>query len=161
MEIVIETTIFTFVFLVIPLTIGFSILRYRLWDTDIIIKRTLVYGLLTAVLALLYFGSVLLFQQVTQTLTGQRSPAAIVASTLLIAALFSPLRRRLQDLIDRRFYRRTYDTAQTLAQFNRVTQKEVELARLTTELLSVVQQTLQPEHLSVWLQEQDHHRPEE
>ena len=93
--------------------------------------------------------------------TTQQKSAAIVASTLLIAALFSPLRRRLQDLIDRRFYRRTYDTAQTLAQFNRVTQKEVELARLTTELLSVVQQTMQPEHLSVWLQEQDHHRPDE
>ena len=86
---------------------------------------------------------------------------AIVASTLLIAGLFSPLRRRLQDLIDRRFYRRTYDIAQTLAHFAQVTQKEVELARLTTELLSVVQQTMQPEHLSVWLKEQDRHRPEE
>ena len=148
---IIQRTMGTLAFLMIPLTIGFSILRYRLWDSDIIINRTLVYGLLTAVLALLYFGSIVLFQQVMQALTGQHSPLAIVASTLLIAALFSPLRFRLQSLIDRRFYRRKYDAAQTLSSFAQAAQEEVDLEHLTSRLLAAVEQTMQPEHISIWV----------
>jgi hypothetical protein len=149
----VEVTFISVAFMMIPVTLGFSILRYRLWESDTIINRTLVYGLLTAVLALLYFSSVVLFQQIMQALTGQRSPLAIIASTLLIAALFSPQRRRLQDLIDRRFYRRKYDAAQTLARFVQVAQEEVDLDHLTAELLATVQQTMPPERVSLWLKE--------
>lgn len=148
-----DVTVNALAFCMIPVTIGFSILRYRLWDTDIIINRALVYGSLTAVLALLYFGSVVLFQQVVQALTGHGSQLTIVASTLLTAALFSPLRRRMQAIIDRRFYRRKYDAAQTLARFARVSQDEVELNHLAGELLAAVQRTMQPDAVSLWLRE--------
>jgi hypothetical protein len=153
LDFALEITVATIAFIMIPVTIGFSILRYRLWDTDIIINRTLVYGLLTVVLALLYFASVLLFQQVTQALTGQSSPLAIVVSTLLIAALFQPLRHRLQDLIDRRFYRSKYDAAQTLEQFAVTARDEVDLDRLAAEIVRVVEEAMQPEKVTVWLRE--------
>ena len=138
-------------FATIPVTIGFSLLRYRLWDTDIIVNRAMVYGALTATLALLYFGSVVLFQQVLQGFAGQDTQLAIVASTLLIAALFSPLRRRVQGLIDRRFYRRKYDAGQTLARFAQTAQNEVELNHLADELLAAVQEAMQPDTASLWL----------
>jgi hypothetical protein len=105
-------------------------------------------------LALVYFSSVVLFGQAFQTLTGQQSPLAIVLSTLAIAALFSPLRRRIQDIIDRRFYRRKYDAQRTLANFAAVSRDEIDLNELTTVLLRTVQETVQPEHLSLWLKEQ-------
>jgi len=136
-----------------PITLMFSILRYRLWDIDLIIRRTAVYGLLTGALALIYFGSVVVMQNIAQGLTGRAgdSPLIIVASTLLIAALFQPLRRRLQDAIDRRFFRRKYDAAQTLAAFAQSARDEVELEALSGELVRVVQETMQPERVTLWL----------
>jgi hypothetical protein len=143
--------IFPLVSPLIPISIAVAILRYRLYDIDAIINRALVYSLLTGTLALVYFSSVVFMQQVLQPLTGQRSPLAVVASTLLMAALFTPLRRRIQRFIDRRFYRRKYSAAKTLARFAAVARDEIDLDDLTAELLHRVQETVQPEHLSLWL----------
>lgn len=137
--------------LLIPLSIGTAILRYRLFDIDIIINRTLVYGALTAMLAGFYFGGVIGLQFVFRTLTGQDSQLAIVASTLLIAALFSPLRRGIQSFIDRRFFCKKYDARKTLEAFSLKLRNETDLDCLNEELVSVVQETLQPAHVSLWL----------
>jgi hypothetical protein len=138
---------------IIPLTIAFSILRYRLWDIDLLINRTIVYGTLTAILALIYFGCVVLLQHLVNGVTGQvgQSPLVIVASTLAIAALFSPLRRRIQKIIDKRFYRRKYDAARILADFSITLRNETDLAQLREQLVEVVQETMQPAHVSLWL----------
>ena len=137
--------------LLIPLSIGLAILRYRLWEVDVLIRRTLIYGTLTGVLALVYLGGVVLLQSLFRALTSQESNLAIVAATLAAAALFQPLRQRVQATIDRRFYRRKYDAAQTLAAFSARLRDEVDLATLTNELVRVVDDTMQPSHVSLWL----------
>ncbi|MGD8751130.1 MAG: hypothetical protein PVG14_06895 [Anaerolineales bacterium] len=130
-----------------------AIFRYRLWDIDIIIRRTLVYGLLSSSLALVYFSSVVLFQRTLQPVIGQGSTLAIVVSTLIIAALFSPLRRRIQEFIDRRFYRRKYNAEKILATLSAGLREEVDIQQMSERLVSVVEETLQSESLSLWLQE--------
>jgi hypothetical protein len=133
--------------------VGIAILRYRLYDIDIIINRTLVYGSLTVTLALVYVGSVVGLQSILHALTGQESQLAIVASTLAIAALFNPLHHRVQAVVDRLFYRRKYDAAQTLEEFSAKLRDETDLDNLSAEMVSVVQETMQPEHVSLWLRE--------
>jgi hypothetical protein len=141
----------TFLFMLIPLSVGAAILRYRLYDIDVIIRRTLIYAMLTTLLAGVYFSGVVLLQGLMRPLTGEGNDLAIVATTLLIAALFLPLRRRIQAIVDRRFYRSKYNAAKTLAAFSRTARDEVELDRLTGRLAEVVEETMQPAHISIWL----------
>jgi len=138
-------------FLAIPLSIGAAILRSRLWNIDVVINRTLVYGPLTVTLAAVYLGGVVSLQTVFRYLTGQGSQLAIVASTLAIAALFNPLRRRVQSFIDRRFYRRKYDAAKTLEAFGAKLRDETDLDSLSGDLVGVVRETVQPAQASLWL----------
>lgn len=143
-----------FVFLVatfLPISVAFAILRYHLWDVDLILRRTVVYSILTGFLGLLYFGIVALLQSTFLALSGQSSPAALVISTLAIAALFNPVRGRIQDFIDRRFYRRKYDAEKALAQFAATVRSETDLARLTEAMLAITRETIQPEASSLWL----------
>lgn len=133
------------------LSIVVAVLRYRLYDIDLIINRTLVYGTLTALLVAVYVGSVVSLQAALRGLTGQESQLAIVASTLLIAALFNPLRRRTQAFVDRRFYRSKYDAAKTLSAFNARLRDETDLDALNAELVEVVRETMQPAHVTLWL----------
>jgi len=137
--------------------VGIAILRYRLYEIDIIINRALVYGSLTAMLAVVYFGGVTATQSVFRAITGQEQQPqlVVVASTLAIAALFNPLRRRIQGFIDRRFYRRKYDAAKTLQTFSAKLRDETDLDSLSAETLSVVRETMQPEHVSLWLRESE------
>lgn len=140
-------------FLLVPISIGIAMLRYRLWDIDIIINRTLVYGLLTGILAAVYFGLVLSLQTLFSKFGGweSQSPLIIVGSTLVIAALFQPLRHRIQNIIDRRFYRRKYDAKRTVTNFSATLRGEVDLAQLSEQLVTVVEETMQPEHVSLWI----------
>jgi hypothetical protein len=135
----------------IPIAIGMAILRYRLYEIDLIINRTLVYGLLTATLVFLYFVGIVVLQRLFVLLTGQQSTLAVVASTLLIAALFTPLRRRIQAFIDRSFYRSKYDARKTLEGFSMKFRDETDLSTLSDELVGVVRETMQPAHVSLWL----------
>jgi hypothetical protein len=135
----------------IPISVGVAILKYRLYDIDIVINRTLVYGSLTATLVALYFGGIVLLQRVFVVLTGEKSTLAVVASTLLIAALFNPLRMRIQGFIDRRFYRKKYDARKTLETFSSKLRDETDLEALSEELAGVVRETMQPAHVSIWL----------
>ena len=134
-----------------PIAIGFAILRYRLWEIDILINRTLVYGAVTGLLVAIYLVSVVLLQGLFRALTGQESNLAVVVSTLASVALFQPLQHRLQAFIDRRFYRRKYDAVRTLAAFSARLRDEVDLTTLTEELVAVVDETMQPSHVSLWL----------
>jgi hypothetical protein len=140
-----------FSLLLIPFSIMMAILRSHLWDIDIIIRRTLVYSLLTGLLALVYFGSVVVLQQAFRAVTGVSSDLAIIISTLGIAGLFGPLRRRVQEVIDRRFYRRKYDAQQVLARFGQNARDEPDLNQLTARLTEVVDETMQPQSRSLWL----------
>jgi len=131
--------------------IGVAILKYRLYNIDLLINRTLVYGALTAILAAVYFGGIVVLQRLFVVLTGGKSTLAVVASTLVIAALFNPLRRRIQSFIDRRFYRRKYDVTKTLETFSAKLREETDLDALSDDLVGVVRETMQPAHVSLWL----------
>jgi hypothetical protein len=152
--------LFVLALVTLPLSMGIAILKYRLYDIDLIIRRTLIYSVLSGLLAFVYFGSVVLLQAIVRGLTGQtQSQLVVVISTLGIAALFSPVRRRVQDLIDRALYRRKYDAAQILAAFRASARDEVELGPLVERLLKAVDDTVRPEHISFWLKPTDMSRP--
>ena len=135
----------------VPVAVGIAVLRYRLYDIDVLINRTLVYGTLTASLALLYLSCVVSLQYVLRELTGQETRLAVVASTLVIAAMFGPLRRRVQAFVDRRFFRKKYDATKTLETFSARLRDETDLKQLDAGLSGVVRETLQPAHVSLWL----------
>ncbi len=151
--VLLPTTVTYGLLLFIPISIAFAILRSRLYDIDTIINKALVYGSLTGLLAAVYAGLIIGLQALVRGLTNQDSSVAIVISTLVIAALFQPLRRRLQNLIDRRFYRRKYDAVRTLEAFSATLRNEVDLATLSEHLVAVVQETMQPTHVSLWLRQ--------
>jgi hypothetical protein len=143
--------VFVFTLLLVPAFTYIAILRYRLYDIDVVINRTLVYGLLTATLVALYVGGILLLRSVFVVLTGEKSTLAVVASTLLIAALFNPLRQRIQSFIDRRFYRNKYDARKTLEAHSAKLRNDTDLDELSDDLVGVVRETMQPAHVSLWL----------
>jgi hypothetical protein len=134
----------------VPISAGIAILKHRLYDIDLIIRRTLVYATLTACLALVYFGGVVALQAMFRAIAGQSSDVAIVGSTLAIAALFQPLRGRIQEGVDRRFYRRKYDAARVLAAVGETCRAETDLEKLTDELLRVVDEAMQPADAWLW-----------
>jgi hypothetical protein len=142
-------------FTLVPISVGFAILRYRLYDIDLLINRALVYATLTATLVLVYISGVVGLQRLLSPLFGESNQLAIVASTLAIAALFNPLRRRIQTIIDRRFYRKKYDARRTLEDFSARLRDETNLEQLNADLLSVIRATMQPEHVSLWLRPSD------
>jgi hypothetical protein len=144
-----------------PTAIGIAVLRYRLYEIDIIVNRTLVYGSLTAALVGFYFGGIVIMQSVFVALTGEKSTLAVVASTLLIAALFNPLRRRIQAFIDRLFYRKKYDAAKILDAFSARLREETDLGALADDLVGVVGETVQPAHVSLWLRPETAHQREQ
>jgi hypothetical protein len=152
-----------FLIAALPFTLTIAILRYRLFEIDLIIRRTLQYSLLTALLSLVYFGGVALLQALLSVVGGQRSsPVVIVLTTLAIAALFNPLRRRLQDFIDRRFYRQKYNAERALADFAAAARSETDLAQLSIQLTHTIQETLQPYEVMLWLcpSRNQHNQPE-
>jgi PAS domain S-box-containing protein len=142
----------------LPVAVGIAILRYRLYNIDLLLNRTLVYGALTAVLAAVYFGSIVMTQVFFRAFTGQESQLAVVVSTLAIAALFNPFRRRIQSFIDRRFYRRKYDARKTLDAFSTKLRTETDLDALSDDLIKVIKETMQPTRVSLWLKSPEHAR---
>lgn len=154
----ISSLLFYLPVLIFSISVGIAMLRFRLYNIDILINRTLVYGILTALLALIYFGLIFILQSLVRALTGQISqiPLVLVASTLLIYAIFRPLRSRVQQIIDRRFYRRKYDAAKVVEAFSATLRNELDLNQLREHLVSVVQETMQPKHVSLWLRPPEH-----
>jgi hypothetical protein len=152
-SVAVSIAVTTVALLGLPISTGIAIVRHRLYDIDLLINHTLVYGALTALLAVVYFGGVTATQAIFRTLTGQEEQPqlAVVVSTLVIAALFNPLRHRIQAFIDRRFYRRKYDAAKTLETFSARLRDETDLDALNSELVEVVRETMQPAHVSLWL----------
>jgi hypothetical protein len=146
--------------LAFPISLAIAILRYRLFDIDVLIRRTLVYTILTTLLALIYFGSVVFLQSLSTDLFNAGSNVAVVVSTLLIAALFTPLRHRVQTLIDRRFYRRQYDAQQVLSTFASTVRNETDPDQLTAELVRVVSETMQPASISLYVIRRSQNRVE-
>jgi len=149
MDLIVSAALLSFT--LVPIAVGLAVLRYRLYDIDRIINRALVYGSLTATLALVYVGSVVGLQAALRAVTGQESTLAVVASTLLIAALFNPLRRRVRGFVDRRFYRRKYDAAKILEAFGSRLREETDLDTLGDDLVGVARRAVQPAHISLWL----------
>jgi len=148
----------------IPLSFAIALLRYRLWDIDILINKALVYGLLTGLLGALYAGLIIGLTSLADVMSGGKAseqPVALVIATLAIAALFLPVRRRIQSIIDRRFYRRKYDAEKTLAAFSASLRNQVDLERIQEQLLAVVQETMQPEHVSLWLRVPERERKQQ
>jgi hypothetical protein len=147
----------------VPVAIGFAVLKYRLYDIDVVINLTLVYGSLTAALVAVYFGGVATTQTILRAFTGQteQPQLAIVVSTLVIAALFNPLRRRIQSFIDRRFYRSKYDARKTLEAFSARLRDETDLETLNNNLAGVIRETMQPAHVSLWLRPARHPKGEQ
>ncbi len=153
---VIAQNVLAVIFLIFPVAVAVAILRYRLFDVDILIRRTLQYSVISGLLALTYFGLVIVLQSTFTALTGQsQSPLVTVLSTLALAALFNPVRRRVQDGIDRRFYRKKYDAAKVIAEFAATCRDETDLDKLTARLVEVVQETMQPERVNLWLKKVD------
>ena len=138
-------------FMFLPVAVGIALLKYGLYDIEVLINRTLVYGVLTAILAAVYLGGIVVLQRLFVALTGEESTLAVVASTLLIAALFNLLRRWVQVFVDQRFYRRKYDAAKTLEAFSVKLRDETDLDALSEDLVDVVRETMQPAHVSLWL----------
>jgi hypothetical protein len=151
-------TLMNLIATLIPITFAVAILRANLWDIDVVIRRTTVYAVLTALLASVYFGSVVILQRLLSPFTGESTPS-VVLSTLLIAALSLPLRRRVQDVIDQRFFRKKYNAEKVLERFAATVRDETDLDALTAELVRVIQETMQPEHVSVWLKPTADGRP--
>jgi len=145
------STGFSLSFLLVPFSISVAVLRSHRFDIDVLINCTLVYGTLTATLVALYFGGIVLLQGLFVALTGEQSTLAVVASTLAIAALFNPLRRRIQSFIDRGFYRKKYDARKTLESFSTKLRDETDLDALSDDLVAVVRETMRPEHVTLWL----------
>jgi hypothetical protein len=141
------------IFTLIPISIGIALFRYRLWELDIIIRRTLIYSTITALLAGVFFGGVVLLQNLFLSIVGQQSPLAVVVSTLVTFVLFAPLRRRVQNFVDRRFYRQKYDAQKTLEAFAVTMRDEVDMETLKAQLISVVNDTMQPASISLWVRE--------
>jgi hypothetical protein len=152
---VFQAVAYTFAQLAPTLIIGISILRYRLWDIDILIRRTVTYTILAALLAIVYFVSVILLQRIFAGIIGDNSEIITVLSTLAIAALFVPLRNRIQDALDKRFNRKKYDAQKILQKFGETVRDETDLEKLTSELVNVVQETMQPKRVSVWLKKEE------
>jgi hypothetical protein len=148
---VVGNVLFGVVFIALPAAVGVAVLKYRLYDIDLVVNRTLVYAPVSVALAAVYLGGVIVLQYAFRAVTGQTSQVAVVASTLAIAALFNPLRRRVQEFVDRRFYRRKYDAQKTLSAFNSRLREDTELDSLSEDVLEVVSETMQPAHASLWL----------
>jgi hypothetical protein len=145
----------------VPIAVGIALLRYRLFDIDVLINRALVYGALTALLAALYFGGVWGAQALVNTISHQpkgESPVIIVLTTLVIAALFTPLRSRIQSFIDHRFYRSKYDAEFTLQRFGETLRTDLDLNEMTRQLVSVIDETMRPSQISLWLRQPDEER---